>query len=428
MATTKNRPLKRKSVFVPEPEIRSMTIPEVLAFGGDPREGQDARFGKGEEQVERLWNYKDLAREIHRSAQASMLARVNMEFCTLNGKVKRTGGNRTLLALQYLFEQHGSENVDVVIDSVSPTDGRPLKLTHTKNYGVAFPVKFYGALDAEQVAELEDRDDRAVLKSSKSDYYWKGWRLLKTTGILVSPSKEKLFCETIGIGNINRWFPQRRGLKKNGDPYLPTVVVDEKGNIEINGREAIQTVFRMAELPDFVAEAICAGEAGEGPKIPLRSLSSKLIPAWKADKEAEDTLTTSMSLEEIEKVFPDSALAANFRAATAKSDRVKKIVPYTGAEMKKLETLAGGSMVATHFLKVLEREPSHASDTVLTAVLGAMVAAEKALGADHPALKGISEAIRAAKASVAAPSSDSEDEDSSESENVDPETGESLTD
>jgi len=68
---------------------------------------------------------------------------------------------------------------------------------------------------------------------------------------------------------------------------FPSQALDDvTGDITINNREAIQTCFRMFELPDDVAKAVVASEAGEGPKIPLRALSAKLIPAWQADKKA----------------------------------------------------------------------------------------------------------------------------------------------
>ncbi len=223
------------------------------------------------------------------------------------------------------------------------------------------------------------------------------------------------------MGNVNAFFPHKRGLKKDGSPYLPAVSIDAvTGDITINNREAVQTCFRMFELPDEVALAVVASEAGEGPKIPLRALSAKLIPAWEADrKAAHGRLTNTMTVEEIEKILPASSLVANMKVVTAKKTKdKKKITPYTGAEMKKLETLAGGSTLAVNFLKVLEREPTHSKDTVLTAVIDAMITAEKALGADHPKFKVMFDAINSAAVTEA----DEEDED----ENIDPETGEPL--
>lgn len=420
MATSKVRALKRKQVFINEPTIRQMTIDEIVAWGGDPRAGQKARYGVGEDQVDRLWNYKDLAVEVHRSPQATMLGKINLEFAEdEHGKIIRTGGNRSQLALMHLRAVHGTEDVQVTIES--EVDGRPLKMTHTKNYGVTFPVKFYGKLNADQLTELEDRDDRAVLKSSKGDFYYKGWQALKSTAISTQPSKEKLLVQRLGAGNVNRFFPQKRGLKKDGSPYLPAVSVDETtGEItSINNREAIQTIFRMFELPDCVALAVVAGETGEGPKIPLRALSAKLIPAWIDDKKkTKGRLNNSMSLEEIEEILPESSLVANVRAVTATKERKTKITPYSGAEMKKLEGLAGGSTLLVAFLKVLQRDPSHAHETVLTSVIEAMTAAEKALGAGSPSFKKLFDAITEA----------SKKEDEESEEEVDPETGEPLAD
>lgn len=419
MSQQKLRPLKRKQVFIPEPEIRHMTIDEIYAFGGDPYDGQKARYGHGIDQVNRLWDPEGLAVEIHDSPQATMLAKVNLEFAEdEKGKVIRTGGNRTQLALRILRDRFGAGECKVTIET--DVEGRTLRLDHFKNYGVKFPVKFYGKLSPDQLIELEDRDDRAVKKSSKADLYFKGWQALKSTSISLQPSKEKVLVKRLGVGNFNGYFPQKRGLKKDGSPYLPAVSVDEKtGDITINNRESVQTIFRMFELPDEVALAVVASEAGEGPKLPLRTLSAKLIPAWEADKKAAGPgrLNNSMSLAEISKILPASSLVANMKAATEKKERgPKKITPYTGAEMKKLETLAGGSTLALNFLKVLEREPSHAKDEVLTAVIDAMITAEKALGADHPKFKVMFDAIAAATA----PATDDE--------NVDPETGEPLDD
>ncbi len=356
MTQQKLRPLKRKQVFIPEYELRHMTIDEVFAFGGDPYDGQKARYGHGIEQVNRLWDPEGLAVEIHDSPQATKLAKVNLEFAEdESGKVVRTGGNRTQLALRILKERHGTGDVAVVVES--EIDGRPLRLTHTKNYGVKFPVKFYGKLSADQLIELEDRDDRAIKKSSKADFYFKGWQALKSTSISLQPSKEKLLVKRLGVGNVNAFFPHKRGLKKDGSPYLPAVSIDAvTGDITINNREAVQTCFRMFELPDEVALAVVASEAGEGPKIPLRALSAKLIPAWEADrKAAHGRLTNTMTVEEIEKILPASSLVANMKVVTAKKTKdKKKITPYTGAEMKKLETLAGGSTLAA-----LEGHGSH---------------------------------------------------------------------
>jgi hypothetical protein len=416
---TKVRALKRKNVFIPEPEIQHLTIDEMFKVLGDPYDGQHARYGHGKEQVDRLWTPDALALEIHDSPQATMMAKFNLEYAEDEaGKKVRTGGNRSQLALRILKERYGVDDVEVVIESETP-EGRPLKLTHVKNYGVKFPVKFYGKLSPDQLVELEDRDDRAVKKSSKADFFFKGWQALKTTTISLQPSKEKMLVKRLGVGNVNAFFPQKRGFKKDGTPYLPAVSVDEKtGDITINNREAIQTCFRMFELPDAVALAVVASEAGEGPKIPLRTLSSKLIPAWEDDKsKAKGRLNNSMSIDEIKSVLPTSSLVANMEAVTAtKSKGSKKITPYTGAEMKKLEGLCGGSALLVNFLKVLQREPSHAKDVVLTSIIEATTAAEKALGASHEKMSAVFAAIQSSEEPV-----------SDEDEEVDPETGEPLS-
>lgn len=416
----KVRALSRKSVFIGEPQIELLTIDEIFQKLGDPYEGQKARYGEGKEQVDRLWTPEALALEIHDSPQATMMAKVNIEYAkNEKGELVRTGGNRTQLALRILKERFGTEDVKVTIESETP-EGRPLKLNHTKNYGVKFPVKFYGTLWPDQLIELEDRDDRAVKKSSKADFFFKGWQALKSTTISMQPSKEKLLVRRLGVGNVNSFFPHKRGFKKDGSPYLPAVSVDEKTNeITINNREAVQTCFRMFELPDAVALAVVASEAGEGPKIPLRALSSKLIPAWEEDrKKAGGRLNNSMSLEEIEKILPESSLAANMAVVTAtKAKGAKKITPYTGAEMKKLEGLCGGSTLLVEFLKVLQRDPAHTKDTVLTSIIDAVTSAEKALGAASPKFKAVFDAI-ASKDEAG----DEEDEESDDLNSDEPES------
>jgi hypothetical protein len=421
----KLRPLKRKQVFVPEPTTEMRTIDEIVALLGDPAEtGQDARYGKGEEQVERLWDYKSLALEIHESPQATMLSKFNLEYCLKDGKPHRTGGNRSQLAVMYLKHVHGDQPVKVVVES--EVDGRPLRLEHEKNYGVKFPVKFYGELAPDQIAELENRDNRAVKKASKADFFFKGWNILKTTTIGAQPNKEKMLVRRMGVGDVLHFFPTRQGLKKDGTPYLPAVTVDEKtGDITINNREAIQTIFRLWELPDDVALKVIAGIAGEGPFIPLRALSAKLIPAWDEDKEKAKEkgvrLNNGMTVEQIAKALPESALAANMAAVTAKKVRGgKKITPYTGAEMKKLEKLCSATTALVEFLKVLQREPSHADDSVLMAVIELVAEGEKKLGPEHPAFAKVFAAIKNVSSKT---DTDSDEEDV----DVDPETGEPLT-
>jgi len=441
--STKVRALVRKNkVMLPEPEVKMLTYPEILETLGSPYDGQASRYGRGKDQVDKLWRPEELAVEIHESPQATMLNKFNVEaWEDAAGKFHRAGGNRTQLATGQLYEAHGDKDVEVTIESETP-EGRAVKLKHIKNYGVKFPVKFYGKLTPDQVVELETRDNRAVKKASEADFFHKGWMLLKTTNISTQPSKEKMLVRRVGVTDFNDQFPQRLGLsKKTGERYLPCVSVDSAtGDITINGRENVQTFFRLFALPDEIAMAFFAGLSGEGPAITKRSLV-KLEEAWTADKEAagKGRLNNSMSKADIEKIFatlkpkvtkdpltgvetkvqPASSLLANFVAATAKKGKGgKKIVPWSGGEMKKYEEgLFASTTLGTILLQCARREPKYTRESVITALVEAMVAAEHSLGATHPLITKLFAEIN---------SESKEESESEDEENVDPETGEPL--
>lgn len=418
---TKVRALKRSGVFIPEPTILHLTINEMYEKLGDPYDGQQARYGHGKAQVDKLWTPEALAQEIHMSPQATMLNKFNVEvYEDAAGKLHRAAGNRSQLAARILLNRHGVEPVDVVVETETP-EGRALKLKHEKCYGVKFPVKFYGKLSPDQASELENRDNRAFKKTSEADFYFKGWTILKTTSISAQPSKEKMLVRRIGVGDVNDTFPTRIGLKKDGTPYLPCVTTDEvTGDITINGRENIQTFFRLFALPDAVVVAFIAGLAGEGPKIPKRALVA-LEEAWKEDKgKSKGRLNNALSLEEIEKLMPASTMLAKFKVATAKGTRDKKITAWTGGEMKKYEE---GMFASSTLLGVLSQVQRRVipSEKVLTAVIEAVIAGEQALGAQHPKIQAVFAAIEASQKNPESEAPEADDE-----ENVDPETGEPL--
>jgi len=84
-----------------------------------------------------------------------------------------------------------------------------------------------------------------------------------------------------------------------------------------------------------------------------------------------------MTLAEIEEKFPDSSLVANMKKVSQKVVKgSNKITPYTGAEMKKLETLCGGSALLVAFLRFFSVSLRHSKDTVLTAVIEATCCGE----------------------------------------------------